>query len=128
MAFLHDEGELLVLDGAFNGRDVEVGLFNNSTDSIAESDSYSAINTEPGGTDYSTKTVSSPSVTQNSGTTEVSMGDLSFTVSDATTSINYVYVRDTTSGDLIFTNALDQSYNLDPIDTLNLSNVGMKLD
>lgn len=128
MAFLHDEGELLVLDSAFNGRDVEVGLFNDTTDSIAEGDTYSAISTEPDGTDYGTQAVTGPSVTQNGGTTEVNMGDLSFTVSDATTSVDYVYVRDSTSGDLIFTNSLDQSYNLDPIDTLNLSNVGMQLD
>lgn len=128
MANLHDSGELLVLDGAFNGRTVEVGLYDNSTDALTDSSTYSAITTEPGGTDYATQSVTGPSVTQNSGTTTVEMGSLSFTVSDASASVDYVYVRDSSSGDLIFTNSLDQSYDLSSIDTLDLSNVGMSLD
>ncbi|MDB2225611.1 hypothetical protein PM023_13120 [Halorubrum ezzemoulense] len=128
MAFLHDEGELLVLDNAFSGRDVDVGLFDNTTDAIAEGDSYAAIGTEPDGDDYAVQSVTGPTVTQDAGTTSVEMGALSYNVSDATTSVNYVYVRDSTSGDLIFTNALDQSYDLGSIDTLDLSNVGMELD
>jgi len=128
MAFLHDEGELLVLENAFSGLTVEVGLFDDSTDAIAENDSYSAITTEPDGSDYAVQTVSSPTVSQESGTTSVEMGALSYTVSDATRSIDYVYVRDADSGDLIFTNALDQAYDLNSIDTLDLSNVGMELD
>jgi hypothetical protein len=128
MAFLHDEGELLVLNSAFDGRTVEVGLFDNSTDSLTESDGYSAITTEPGGSDYSPASVSSPSVSQTSGTTTVEMGNLTYQVSDATTSVNYVYVKDVSSGDLIFTNSLDQAYDLNSIDTLDLSNVGLSLD
>lgn len=128
MAFLHDEGELFVLDNAFSGRDVDVGLFDNTTDAIAEGDSYAAISTEPDGADYAVQSVTGPTVTQDAGTTSVEMGALSYNVSDATTSVNYVYVRDSTSGDLIFTNALDQSYDLGSIDTLDLSNVGMELD
>ena len=128
MAFLHDEGELLVLSNAFSGRTVEVGLFDDSTDAIAESDGYSAITTEPDGSDYAVQTVADPTVSQESGTTSVEMGALSYTVSDATRSVDYVYVRDANSGDLIFTNELDQAYDLNSIDTLDLSNVGMELD
>ena len=129
MAFLHDTGETLVLESAFNGRDVEVGLFDNTVDSIAEGDGFAGITSEPDGTDYAAQTVTGPAVSQDgSGVTTVDMGNLSFTVSDATTSANYVYVRDTTSGDLIFTNQLDQSYDLGSIDTLDLTNVGMELE
>lgn len=128
MAFLHDEGELLVLNAAFDTRDVEVGLYNDSTDLLGEASAYADITTEPDGTDYGLQAVSGPTVTQNTGTTNVDMGALSFNVSDATTSVDYVFVRDTTTGDLIFTNALDQAYDLGSIDTLDLSNVGMELD
>ncbi len=128
MAYLHHSGELLVLDSAFTGRDVEVGLFDNSVDVIEESDGYSDITTEPDGDDYDPVTVTDPTVSQEDGVTTVDMGDLTYQVSDATSEIDYVFVRDSDSGDLIFTNELDQSYDLDPIDTLDLSNVGMELE
>lgn len=129
MAFLHDTGETLVLDSAFNGRDVEVGLFDNTVDAVSDSTTFTGITTEPDGTDYGPQTVTGPTVSQDgSGVTTVDMGNLSFTVSDATTSANYVYVKDSVSGDLIFTNALDQTYDLGSIDTLDLTNVGMELD
>lgn len=129
MAFLHDTGETLVLDSAFSGRDVEVGLFDNTVDAVSDSTTFTGITTEPDGTDYGPQTVTGPTVSQDgSGVTTVDMGNLSFTVSDATTSANYVYVKDSVSGDLIFTNALDQTYDLGSIDTLDLTNVGMELD
>jgi hypothetical protein len=128
MAYLHDDGELIVLQSAFDGRTVQVGLFNDSTDQLAESDGFSAITTEPSGSDYSAQSVSSPSVSQDAGTTTVEMGSLSFTVSNASASVDKVYVRDDTSGDLLFTNNLDQTYDLGSIDTLDLSNVGLELE
>jgi len=128
MAYLHDDGELIVLQSAFDGRTVQVGLFDDSTDQLAESDGFSAITTEPSGSDYSAQSVSSPSVSQDAGTTTVEMGSLSFTVSNASASVDKVYVRDDTSGDLLFTNNLDQTYDLGSIDTLDLSNVGLELE
>jgi hypothetical protein len=56
------------------------------------------------------------------------MGSLSFDVSDSSQTVDACYVRDQSSGDLILTNALDSSYDLSSIDTLDLSNVGMSLD
>lgn len=128
MAFLHDDGELLVLNSAFGGRTVEVGLFDDSTDQLTDSDGFSSITTEPSASDYSPQSVTDPAVSQNSGTTSLSIGTLSFQVSNATSSVNYVYVRDSSSGDLIFTNSLDQSYDLTNIDTLDLGNVGIELE
>ena len=128
MAFLHYDGELLVLDNAFDGRTVNVGLFDDSTDQIAESDGFGDITTEPGGDDYAPQTVNDPGVTQDAGETVVEMGSLSFEVSDATADVDKVYVQDDTTGDLIFTNDLDQSYDLGSIDTFDLSNVGMELE
>ncbi|NGM69186.1 hypothetical protein G6M89_09230 [Natronolimnobius sp. AArcel1] len=129
MAHLHNEGELLVLDDAFDGRTVEVGLYDNSTDQLTEGDTYSDIDTEPDGDDYSVQTVDDPEVDQNvDDNAEVTMGELSFQVSDAEREIDYVYVRDASTGDLIFTNDLDQTYDLNSIDTLDLSNIGMELE
>jgi len=127
MAYLHDDGELIVLQSAFDGRTVQVGLFNDSTDQLAESDGFGAITTEPGGSNYAPQSVSSPTVSQDAGQTTVDMGSLSFQVSDASADVDQVYVRDDASGDLLFTNDLDQTYDLSSIDTLDLSNVGMEL-
>ncbi len=128
MAFLHYDGELIVLDSAFDGRTVQVGLFDDSTDQLDESDGFDAITTEPGGDDYESQEVSDPAVTQDAGETVVDMGSLSFQVSDASADVDKVYVQDDVSGDLIFTNDLDQPYDLGSIDTLDLSNVGMELE
>jgi hypothetical protein len=127
-ANLHDQGEELVLSTVFDGRTVDVGLYNDSTDSLSDSATYSDITTEPSGSAYAVQSVTGPSVTQNSGTTEVDAGSLSFDVSDSSNTIDACYVRDSSSGDLIFTNILDSSYDLSSIDTLDLSNVGMSLD
>jgi hypothetical protein len=127
-ANLHDQGEQLILDSAFSSRTVEIGLYNDSTDSLSDSATYSSITTEPSGSAYAVQSVSGPTVSQNSGTTEVDMGSLSFDVSDSSQTVDGCYVRDSSSGDLILTNALDSSYDLSSIDTLDLSNVGMSLD
>jgi hypothetical protein len=127
-ANLHDQGEELILSSAFSSRTVEIGLFDDSTDSLSDSATYSSITTEPSGSAYSVQSVTGPTVSQSSGTTEVDMGSLSFDVSDSSQTVDACYVRDQSSGDLILTNALDSSYDLSSIDTLDLSNVGMSLD
>jgi len=128
-ANLHDQGEKALLDAYFGGRTLDVGLYNDSTDSLSDSATYSDITTEPSGSAYSVQSVSGPTVSQDSnGVTEVDFGSLSFDVSDSTQTVDAVYVRDSSSGDLIFTNALDSSYDTSSIDTLDLSNVGMTLD
>lgn len=127
-ANLHDLGESLVLTAALGSRELDVGLFNDSTDALSDSATYSSISTEPTGSAYAVQTTAGGSVTSNSGTTEISLGSLSYDTSDSTQTVDAVYVRDTSTGDLIFTNALDSSYDLSSIDTLDLSNVGLSLD
>ncbi|MCU4754247.1 hypothetical protein OB919_20065 [Halobacteria archaeon AArc-curdl1] len=128
MAYLHDDGELLVLNTAFDGRTLEVGLFNNSVDNLSESSTFEDITSTPGGGDYEPQIVSDPNVSQNADEdAELDLGELSYDISDATDDIDYVYVRDDTSGELIFTSALDQTYDLGSIDILDLTNVGMTL-
>lgn len=137
MAFhLHDEGELLVLDAALSSRDMDVGLYHDGTvsgdttngDDLVDGSTYADISTEPSGSAYAVQTVAGGTTSQSSGTTEIDLGSVSFDVSDSTATVDAVYVRDTTSGDLIFTNGLDQSYDLSNIDTLDLSNTGITQD
>ncbi|MWV65913.1 hypothetical protein GRS48_13950 [Halorubrum sp. JWXQ-INN 858] len=128
MAFLHDEGELLIFESAFNGRDVEIGLYNDSTDSLAEASTYSDITSEPDGSDYSPQTVTDPDVSANGGDTEVTLGEISFDVGNAASTVDYVYVRDASSGDLVFTNELPQEYDLDSVDIIDLTNVGLQYE
>lgn len=127
-ANLHDLGEKDIFDAYFGGRTLDVGLFNDTTDALTDSATYASITTEPAGASYAVQSVTGPSVTQSSGTTEVDFGSLSFDVSDSTVTVDACYVRDQTSGDLIFTCLLDSSYDLSAIDTLDLSNVSMTLD
>lgn len=127
-ANLHDLGENLVLTSALGSRDMDVGLYNDGTDALTDGSTYSSITTEPSGASYAVQTSAGGTVSTNSGTTEIDLGSLSFDTSDSTQTVDALYVRDTTSGDLIFTNLLDSSYDLSSIDTLDLSNVGLTLD
>lgn len=108
-ASLHGQGEQLILDAAFGGRTIDVGPYNDSTDALSDSATYSSITTEP-------------TVSLNSGTSAVDLGSLSFDVSDSSQSVDALYVRDQSSGDLTFTNTLDSTYDLSSIGTLGLSN------
>lgn len=127
-ANLHDQGEQLILCSPFGSRIVEIGLFNDSTDALSDSATYSSITTEPTGSAYAVRSVTGPTVSLNSGTSSLDLGSLSFDVSDSSQTIDALYVRDQSSGDLIFTNTLDSSYDLSQIDTLDLSNGGLTLD
>jgi hypothetical protein len=127
-ANLHNLGENLVLTAALSSRDMDVGLFDDSTDSLTDSSVYADITTEPAGSAYAPQTAAGGTVATNAGTTEIDLGSLSYDTSDSTQVVDAVYVRDTMSGDLLFSNALDSSYDLSNIDTLDLSNVGLSLD
>jgi hypothetical protein len=128
-ANLHDQGEQLVLDSALGSRDLEVGVFNDATDSLGDGATYSDITTEPSGSSYATQSVAGGSVSQDSnGVTTIDLGTLTFDASDSSQNVDALYVRDSSSGDLIFTNTLDQEYDLGSIDQLELSNPGMQLD
>lgn len=125
---LHSSGENLVLSAALGARDMDVGLYNDSTDTLADTDGYAAITTEPSGSAYAAQTVTGGTVATNSGDTDITLPDASFDTSDSTQSVDAVYIRDTSSGDLIFTCDLDGTYDLSNIDTFNLSNTSLSLE
>lgn len=125
---LHDHGEELYQDLFINsGYTVKIGLYNDSTDSLTDSSDVGAVTTEPAGASYSRQSTAASGFTASldasndvniAGTTET------FDVSDSTQTVDSVFMvisfaSDLVSSDagtatnhLVFTNALDQSYDL----------------
>lgn len=126
---LHTEGELFLLVGALDTTEVEIGLFDDSTDALADGATFDDITTEPSGEEYAAQATSDNTVSENAdGNGEIVYDDVTFDTSDSTQDIDAAYVRDSTSGDLLFTASLDQTYDLGSVDTFILSNTGLNLD
>lgn len=143
---LHDTGEQFVLDYTFPGgvtkpTSLKVGLFDDSTDTLADSDDYGAITTEPTDGNYAQQTISfdgtgfSTAQPQGAGTAwqADSDVDIQFDVTNTTGSVDsyYVVVNYDASGDgtandhLFWTGDLSQTYDLSNNDTLTLNSGGL---
>lgn len=126
---LHTEGELLILEAAFDGRDVEIGLYNDDTDDLADGATFGDITTEPSGSEYASQVTQNVTISENQdGNGEAVYDDVTFNTSDSSEDVDAAYVRDESGGDLIFTASLDQTYDLDSVDTFILSNTGLNID
>jgi len=140
---LHDTGEEFIVDKVFTGGNsvssVSVGLYNDSTDALTDSDDVSAISTEPGGSNYGRQSASFEmnfTNTNNSGDWETQMDDLVFDTSDSNQSVDAYFVvvnfnSDDTGTDadhLFFTGSLDQTYDLSSVDQFTLSNSGLSIN
>jgi len=109
-----------------SGETFDIGLYNDSTDSLSDTSDVSDITTEPAGSAYSRQSEAATDFTaslvsddiQIAGTTQT------FDVSDSSQTVDSVFVvvnyaSDIVSSDggtatdhLFYTNALDQSYDL----------------
>lgn len=126
---LHTLGEVFLLDGALTGTDVEVGLYNDATDALTDGAVYDDITTEPSGAEYAAQTTQAVTVEENAdGNGQATYDDVTFDTSDSTQDVDAAYIRDSVSGDLLFTCSLDETYDLDSVDTFILSNTGLFLD
>lgn len=143
---LHDTGEEWIMDEAFGGgtgaASVDVGLFNDGTDSLADSDDVSAITTEPGGSNYARQTIdlgTNFTNQDNGGDWESIMDDVTFDTSDSNQSVDAYMVVVTFDSDdagdggtaadhLLFTGSLDQTYDLSSVDSFTLSNSGISIN
>jgi len=127
---LYDNGELRVLSAGIETRSVDIGLYNDSTDALTESAVYADITTEPAGSAYSVQTASGTDTLSlnDSNNAEAVYGDQTFDTSDSTQSVDSCYIRDSSSGELLFTCALDQTYDLSNIDSFVLQGTGLILD
>lgn len=117
---------------------LDIGLYDDSTDNLADSDDIGAIATEPTGASYARASVSFGTVdmtAQDNGSDwEVDFVDQTFDASDSSQSVDsYFVVINFTSNDtgdgsatdhLLFTGSLDQSYNLSNFDTATLTSAG----
>lgn len=113
----------LVVD---SGKTFDIGLYNDSSDSLGDTSDIGDINTEPTGSAYSRQSdaASGFSVSLSGGDVQISGKTQTFDVSDSSQTVDSVFVvvnfsSDVVSSDggtgtdhLFYTNALDQSYDL----------------
>lgn len=130
---LTDLGEEHLMDNGFDGATIKVGLYNDSTDGLTDSDDVGAITTEPTNTNYSRQsdTVTSADISGNWGVDNDSK--ISFDFSDQTTSevVDTAFViinfqaddtGDTSANDHLIANpALSQDRDIGSIDTLEIA-------
>lgn len=146
---LHDTGEEIIIRDFFEESitkptDMRIGLFNDSLDTLGDSDDIGQINNESDGASYGR-------IPLNFGTTDftaednastnwqVVFSDVTFDTTDSTVSVDaYFTVLDfaskdandggTTNTHLLFTGSLDQSYDLSQIDSFTLSGAGLEIN
>jgi len=126
-----DVGEEFFYETNTDGETVDVGLYDDSTDSIGEGDNLGNITTEPSGSSYSRQT---DTVTTGLFSGEFGIDtdtELSFDVSDSNANVDALFIvanfqSDDVAGDpsstdnLIAAGDLSQTRDLSSIDTLTL--------
>jgi hypothetical protein len=130
-ALLTDLGEEYVLETALSGVTVTIGLYNDSTDSISDTDDLAQITTEPSDGNYARQTATIELADVSGDWTARTAAQVSFDVTSTTGTVDSYFIMvsftaDDTgdSGDndhLIATGALSQSRDLSQIDTLNIA-------
>lgn len=121
---------------------VTVGLYNDATDGLADSDDVGVITTEPSGAAYAKQTAAlgTDFTNQNSGGNwESILADQSYDTSDSVQSVDSYFVvvnfDSDDAGDagvaadhLLFTGSLDQTYDLGSVDSFTLSGSGISIN
>jgi len=147
---LHDTGEEFAIKDLFREdqitkpTSVSIGLFNDSTDSLADDSDTGDITTEPTGSNYAGQTAdfssSDFSTGDNaSGNWEVVIADQVYDTSDSSQDVDAYYVEieydseDTSDGGtpaqhLYWTGDLDQTYDLNSVDQFTLSGAGLEIN
>ena len=124
-------GEEYLYENNADGETVQVGLYEDATDSLGENDNIGSVTTEPTGSSYSRQS--------DTVTTRLSGGEygfdndskISFDVSDSNASVDAAFVvvnfqSDAVAGDgsstdnLIAAGDLSQTRDLSSVDTLNI--------
>jgi len=123
--------------------DVDVGLYNQSTDTFTETSDLADLTTEPSGSNYARQTVSLPSATTDAATTsnwETVFDTQTFDASDSSQDVDAYFVvvhfDSTEAGDagtatdhIKFTGDLSQKFDLNSITgDFDVSNVGIQIE
>lgn len=143
---LHDTGEEYIMDVVFRSdtltepSSVDVGLFNDGTDSLSDGNNVSDITTEPSGGAYARQSASLASAdftnTDSGGDWQTTIADQTFDTSDSSQDVDAYFITvsfnsDDASSDqaqLFWTGELDQTYDLNSVDSLTLSGAGLKVN
>ncbi|MFB6284573.1 MAG: hypothetical protein ABEK59_11720 [Halobacteria archaeon] len=145
---LHDTGEEFIIDTVFRQDTIgsrpgslSVGLYNDATDSLSDSSDIGGISTEPAGASYSRQTASLDSGdytnSDSGGDWQTVIADQTFDTSDSSQDVDSYFVvvnfqsDDTNDGSstdhLFWTGDLDQTYNLNSVDSFTLSGAGLSV-
>lgn len=145
---LHNTGEEVILRDFFEESvskpsSISIGLFLDSEDDLDDGSDIENVNTEPQGSEYSRETLSfgESDFTAESNSVDnwqVVFADLTYDTSDSTQDVDaYMVVisyesQETEDSDsqehLLFTGDLDQTYDLESIDSFTLSGAGLEID
>lgn len=126
---LQNSGETFTMKNDLGAVTYDVGLYDDSVDGLIDSDGYAQITTEPTGSAYSAQSQSTVTIQlDGSDNGQIVLDPVTFDVSDSSASVDSVYVRDSSSGDLLFTNSIG-SQDLSTKDgSVEISNIGFSLD
>lgn len=129
--------EYVVKNGAI-GTGFVVGLYNDGTDAVSDTDDISDLTTIPSGGSYAAQSVTMEADDDGDWHAQ-SSAEITFDTSDSSETVDSYYIAksfqavDTSDGSatlhLLYTGALSQSRDLSQIDTLKLSagSIGLKL-
>lgn len=126
---LQNSGELFTLNNDLSGVTFELGLYNDATDALVDADGYAAITTEPTGAAYAPQTQGTVTIQLDANSDgQIVVDPVTFDVSDSTQTVDSIYVRDSVSGDLLYTNAIGTQDLSTKDGSLEVSNTGFSLD
>jgi len=128
---LHQHGEEFMQDLVISsGKTFDIGLYNDSTDSLSDTSDVADITTEPAGAAYARQSDAASGFTASlsGGDIQIEGTSQTFDVSDSTQTVDSVFVvvnyqSDVVTSDgsatdhLYYTNSLDQSYDLSQFDS-----------
>jgi len=128
---LHQHGEEFMQDLVISsGKTFQIGLYNDSTDTLSDTSDVADITTEPSGSAYSRQSDAASGFTASlsGGDIQIAGNTQTFDVSDSSQTVDSVFVvvnyqSDVVTSDgsatdhLYYTNALDQSYDLSQFDS-----------
>lgn len=130
-AILTDLGEEYVLETALAGVTITIGLYNDTTDAITDTEDLLDITTEPSDGNYARQTGTIELADVSGDWTARTAAQVSFDVTSTTGTVDSYFIMvsfqadDTSDGaptdHLIATGALSQSRDLSQIDTLNIA-------
>lgn len=147
---LHTTGEEFAIKDLFREdlvtkpTSVSISLYEDATDNLADASDVADITTEPTGSLFNQQTAdfstTQLTVQENaSGNFEVSIEDQVFDTEDSNINVDAYFVTvdydsdftgdgGTTTTHLFFTGDLDQTYDLNSVDTFTLSGAGLEID